>query len=126
METKLIYQPLERADADAVGVVVFEGEAPQQDLASSWFDELRTSGEFAGKAGELAVLHQPQGLAAKRLVAVGGGKHASFDSNVLRRAVASSVRTLKQKGVKRLAWALAAGHTAADAEAAVEGAILGN
>ena len=126
METKLIYQPLDRADADAVALVVFEDETAPREIAKAWFEELRNSGEFAGKAGELTVLHQPQGIAAKRLVAAGGGKRADFDSNSLRRAVASGVRSLKQKGVKRLAWALSAGHTATDAEAAVEGAVLGN
>jgi len=68
------------------------------------------------------VLHQPAGLAARRLVAVGGGKKAASDSAALRRAVGSTVRSLKQKGVKTLAWWLGSG----DAEAAVEGAILGN
>jgi leucyl aminopeptidase len=126
VDIKLIYQPLSRAEADAVAVVVFEDEAAPQDLARTWFEELRASGEFTGKTGELAVLHQPQGLAAKRLVAAGGGKHTGFDSNALRRAVASSVRTLKQRGVKHLAWVLGSGHTSGDAEAAVEGAVLGN
>jgi leucyl aminopeptidase len=36
------------------------------------------------------------------------------------------VRTLKQRGVKHLAWVLGSGHTSSDAEAAVEGAVLGN
>jgi leucyl aminopeptidase len=128
METKLIYQPLDRAEADAVAVVVFEDEAAPAEVksAAAWFEELRSSGEFSGKSGELSVLHQPRGLSGKRLVAAGGGKRANFDSAALRRIVASAVRTLKQKGVKDLAWALAAGHTSADAEAAVEGAVLGN
>ncbi|MBV8841964.1 MAG: leucyl aminopeptidase [Bryobacterales bacterium] len=128
MEFKLIYQPLDRAEADAVAVVVFEEEPapPELKSAHAWFDELRASAEFTGKTGELSILHQPQKFAAKRLVAAGGGKRAAFDSAALRRAVATSVRALKQKGIKRLAWVLAAGHTAADAEAAVEGAVLGN
>jgi leucyl aminopeptidase len=106
VDIKLIYQPLSRAEADAVAVVVFEDEAAPPDLARTWFEELRASGEFTGKTGELAVLHQPQGLTAKRLVAAGGGKHTAFDSNALRRTVAASVRTLKQKGVKHLDWVL--------------------
>ncbi len=124
MDTKLLYQPLAQVEADAVAVVLFEEEAASADLkfASAWFDELKTSGEFLGKSGELAVLHQPQGLKAKRLVAVGGGKKAQFDSAALRKAAGSTVRTLKQKGVKSLAWIL----EGRDAEAAVEGALLGN
>jgi leucyl aminopeptidase len=124
METKLLYQPLAQVEADAIAVVLFEEEPAHADLkfASVWLDELKTSGEFTGKSGDLAVLHQPQGIKAKRLVAVGGGKKAQFDSAALRKAAASTARTLKQKGVKSLAWLL----DGRDAEAAVEGAMLGN
>jgi leucyl aminopeptidase len=128
LETKLIPQTLEKVESDALAVVVFEDDPPPPELksASAWFEELRTSGEFSGKPGELAVLHQPQGLRAKRLVAAGGGKRAGFDSAALRRTVASSVRALKQKGVRRLSWVLPSGYTEADAEASVEGALLGS
>jgi leucyl aminopeptidase len=128
MESKLLYQPLaaaiENVEADAAAVVLFEDEPAPADLkfAASWLEELKTSGEFAGKSAELAVLHQPAGIKVKRLVVVGGGKKAAFDSAALRKAAGSTVRTLKQKGVKSLAWIL----DGLDAEAAVEGAILGN
>ncbi|SRR5579883_1963148 len=121
METKLLNQPFDKIEADAVAVVLFEGDAAPAELkfAQSWLDELKNSGEFSAKTDEIAVLHQPQSIKAKRLVAVGGGKRDSFD---LRRSAAAVVRALKQKGVKTLAWWLNGG----DAEAAVEGAILGN
>ena len=124
METKLVYQPLDRVEADAVAAVLFEEEAAPAELksAAAWIDELKVSGEFSGKPGELAVLHQPSGLAARRLALVGGGKRAAFDSAALRKAAGSTVRSLKQKGVKTLAWWLAS----ADAEAVVEGVALGN
>ena len=127
METTLVSQSLDRVEADAVVVLLFEEETAPAELKrfSPWLDELRTSGEFTGKTGELAVQHQPQGLKAKRLAVAGGGKKDKFDPAVLRRAVGTAVRALKQKGVKKLAWWLA-GTGDADAEAAVEGAILGN
>jgi leucyl aminopeptidase len=125
METKLVQGTLEQTEADAIAVVLFESgnEIP---AVKTWLDELRTSGEFTGKPGEMAVLHQPQGLKAKRLVVVGGSKTDKFDAAALRKAVGTVVRALKQKGVKKLAWMLGAGSAAAMAEAAVEGAILGN
>ena len=121
METKLLYQPFEKVDADAVAVVLFEDEPPPAELkfAGPWLDELRGSGEFSGKSEELAVLHRPTGLKAKRLAAVGGGKRENFD---LRKSVAAVTRVLKQKGVKTLGWWLNGG----DPEAAAEGAITGN
>ncbi|HXP88658.1 MAG TPA: leucyl aminopeptidase [Bryobacteraceae bacterium] len=127
METNLLVQPFDRVGADAIAIVLFEDEPAPAELqsATAWLDELRSSGEFTGKPAEIAVAHLPQGLAAKRLVVAGGGKRDKFDAAALRRAVGSTVRTLKQKGVKKLAWWLGAG-SPADAEAAVEGAILGN
>jgi leucyl aminopeptidase len=128
METKLLYQPLDKVEADAVAFLLFEDEPPPAELkfASPWLDELRASGEFSGKTDELAVLHQPTGIRAKRLAVAGGGKrsapNASADSAAVRSSVGSVVRALKEKGVKRLAWCL----SGADAEAAIEGAILGN
>ena len=72
-------------------------------FASAWLDELHASGEFLGKAGELAVLHQPQGIRAKRLVAVGGGKRDNFD--LRGPSGAGGIGSVaKQKGRKRLAW----------------------
>jgi len=120
METKLIYQALNEIEADAVAIVLFEdgGAIPS---AKTWLDEMRNSGEFSGKAGETATLHQPQGMKAKRLIAVGGGKKEKFDAAALRKTVGSVVRAVKQRGVKKLAWMLDG-----DAAAAVEGAILGN
>jgi leucyl aminopeptidase len=124
MESYLISQGFDRVPADAIAVVIFAEEAAPAELASAaaWLEELRASGEFTGKPGELAVLHQAPAVAAKRLVVVGGGKRDDFDATALRRAVGSTVRSLKQKGVKYLAWCLSGG----DAAAAVEGAILGN
>jgi leucyl aminopeptidase len=131
VETTLVSQSLDRVEADAVVVLLFEEETAPAELKSfapwpsAWIDELRASSEFTGKTGELAVLHQPQGLKTKRVAVAGGGKRDKFDPAVLRRAVGTAVRALKQKGVKKLAWWLA-GTGDANAEAAVEGAILGN
>ena len=124
MDTTLVSQSLDRVEADAVVVLLFEEDGAPAELKglTEWIGELRASGEFTGKTGELAVLHQPPGLKAKRLAVAGGGKKDKFDAAVLRRAVGTAVRALKQKGVKKLAWFLAG----AEAEAAVEGAILGN
>jgi leucyl aminopeptidase len=124
METKLINQPFEQVQADALVLVVYEDQAAPTEIGqlSAWLEEMKSSGEFSGKAGELLVRHEPAGLTARRLALVGGGKKESFDSAGLRKAAGSAVRALKQKGVKKLAFWLAGG----DAGAAVEGAILGN
>jgi leucyl aminopeptidase len=125
VNVSIVSQPLDRVEADAVAAVLFEDEPatpPELSSAGAWLAELRSSGEFTGKSGEMSVGHLPSGFAAKRLVIVGGGKRAAFDSAALRRAAATAARALKQKGVKRLAWFLAGGN----ADAVVEGALLGN
>ena len=126
METKLLYESLERVEADAVAVILFE-ESESPSYAKAWLDELKSSGEFTGKPGEMAVLHQPSAIKAKRLVVAGGGKRDKFDAAALRRTVGSVVRATKQKGAKSLALSLDGPVSkAVAAEAAVEGAILGN
>ena len=122
MNVDIVSQPLGRVEADAACLLLCEEEAAPAEVNAAWLAELKSSGEFTGKSGELAIAHAPAGLAVKRLVLVGGGKRAQFDAVALRRAVGSTVRTLKAKGVKKLAWSLADG----DAAAATEGAILGN
>jgi leucyl aminopeptidase len=119
---EILNQPLAQAEADAAAVLLCEDEAAPAEVNAAWFAQLKESGEFTGKTGELAVAHLPSGFAAKRLVLVGGGKRAQFDSAALRKAVGTAVRALKAKGVKKLAWLLAGG----DAEAAAEGALLAN
>ena len=134
METKLVYGKFNETAADAIAMVLFEDQPAPPDLsnAAQWIDELRTSGEFTGKPGELTVQHRPQGMAAKRLVFVGLGKLDKFSAAELRKAVGAAVRTLKQKGVKTLAWWIgglnvnAPAFTALSAETIVEGALLGN
>ena len=122
MNVEIVSQPLGRVEADAACLLLCEEDAAPAEVPAAWLAELKASGEFTGKSGEVAISHLPAGFAAKRLVLIGGGKRAQFDASALRRAVGSTVRTLKAKGVKKLAWVLAGG----DAEAAAEGALLGN
>ena len=128
MHTKLVVTTPGQVPADALAVLLFEDRDTPAELKAfaPWLDELRASSEFTGKPGELAVLHQPKGLSAKRLVVVGGGKHEKFDASALRRTVGATVRVVKQKGVKSLAWYLDGANFNNAAEAAVEGALLGN
>ncbi len=125
MNITLNAAPFDKIDADAIAVLLRDGEDGPAELAgfAGWIAALKDSGEFTGKKNELSVLHAPQGLAAKRLVIVGGGKRDELDGQAFRRVVAAAVRTLKQKGVKSLAWKL---EKTGDAEAAVEAALLGS
>ncbi len=121
----------EQVNADALAFVCFEnetaegGKAPLAARQDGWLDEVRQNGEFSGKLYEFAVLHRPQGLAAKRLVVVGGGKRENFTSVEARRMAGALVRSLGPKGIHSIA--LAGEELTADlATAVAEGAVLGN
>jgi leucyl aminopeptidase len=85
-----------------------------------------TSGEITGKAQEAVMLHRPQGLKAKRLLVVGGGKAKSFNSSELRKAAGTALRYLKPRMIKGCAFVLpelsSGGEDAA--RAIVEGAFV--
>ncbi len=117
-------RPFAEAECDAIVVVQFEQEAPQG-IAADHAKELYDSGEFNGKTLELAVLHRPAGLKAKRLVLAGGGKREHFDSAELRKLAGAALRALKPKGVRNMVLALPESHRSDEfSAAAVEGALL--
>jgi leucyl aminopeptidase len=104
MQTNLVQTAIQDIEADALIL--------QHPVGHSAAAPLYASGEFAGKPLELALLHNPPGLKAKRLLLVGAGD--------VRKAAGAAVRFLKGKGCRTVAMA------AEDVEASVEGAILGN
>src|SRR5262245_34541809 len=95
-------KPLEQVETEALIVPVFEGGKESRFGAES----LAASGELTGKALELTLLHNPAGVAAKRVLLAGAGKPEKYDAATLRRLIGAAVRHLKSKSVKRVAIAL--------------------
>ncbi len=87
--------------------------------------DLITSGEVTGKMLEATLLHKPQGLKAKRLLLLGGGKAKKFTSAELRKLAGAAVRSLKAKDLKTFTFVAPAGVDDA-AKSIVEGAVVGN
>ncbi len=126
MEIKLAAAPAAGIETDALLEVAFEGAKPDG-LGGVWLAELYDSGEFSGKMLDFALRHRPDGLAAKRLVAIGVGKGDDFKPSSLRKAVAAALRKLRGKGVRRVAIALSGAYAGDEfTAAAVEGALLGD
>jgi len=115
---------VDQGEKDKPAPAVLGGNQAVQSAAS----DLLTSGEVSGKMFETVMVHRPQGLRARRLLLVGGGKAKDFSLSELRKLAGTSVRFLKPKQIRSLAFLLpemASG--AADAvKAAVEGAYVGN
>ena len=85
-----------------------------------------TAEELSGKIFEMVMVHRPQGMKAKRLLLVGGGKAKNFSASELRRVAGAAVRHLKPKGIRKftfLAPPLDAGAPEA-VKAIVEGAFV--
>lgn len=127
MQTRIEFSAPETFPADALAVFCFEPESPDPPIAaqSGWLEEIRSSGEFSGKFGELSLLHRPHGIAAKRLVVTGVGKIEKFLPAQARKAAGSLVRSLKTKGIRKLALLAREPYTLEEIEALVEGAGLG-
>lgn len=124
MQILLETSSIEALSVDALAVFGFEEADTDSAIAAEadWLSEVRASQEFTGKLYEMAVLQRPRGLAAKRLVLVGGGKRAKFSTVEARRAAGTLVRALKSKGVRSVALVAQNPETV---EAIVEGALLG-
>jgi leucyl aminopeptidase len=111
-----------------------QGDQSQAELTSSnaalrkAAADLLSSGEVTGKIFETVMVHRPQGIKAKRLLLVGGGKAKNFTAYELRKVAGTAVRFLKPKGIRNLAIVAPEGSVGpADAvKAVVEGAFVGN
>ena len=115
--------PIAQLRTDALIVPVFE------DSKDSRFPpaDLLESGEIAGKASELTLLHHVNGVSAMRVLLAGAGKSDKFTTADLRKLISAAIRFLKGKSIKNVAFEPDSAHSGADfVSAAVEGAILGN
>jgi leucyl aminopeptidase len=136
MKTTLSFsKPAEVETECLVAVVLDHGEkdkpaaqvAGDTAVAAPAADAIR-SGEMTGTAFESVLLHRPQGLKAKRLLLIGGGKAKDFSAYELRLLAGAAARSLKPRSIRSFAFAapkISGGATAA-VRAIVEGAFLGN
>lgn len=115
------------AAVDALIVIAMESQPPRFSLpVDALLSQLYESGEFKGKAGDTAVIHAPQGMAARRLVLTGVGT-AAADPAAVRKAIGTALRLAKSKSAHTVAALLDGESQDGDCvEAAIEGAMLGN
>ncbi len=93
--------------------------------------EVVSSGEVTARIFETTLIHRPSGLAAKRLLLLGGGKAKSFSDIDLRKLAGTAVRALKGKGIRKFAFVVGGGDgrsmsSTQAVTAIVEGAFVGN
>ncbi|HWZ45986.1 MAG TPA: leucyl aminopeptidase [Candidatus Saccharimonadales bacterium] len=137
MDTRLIAANIAEVETECLVIVALDhGDKQKADprlahpepalKANKAAAELIASGEVTGKALETVLVHRPEGLKAKRLLIVGGGKAKAFGSAELRKTAGAAVRFLKGRMIKSCAFALPATTGSADdaVRAIVEGAIV--
>ena len=101
---------------DALAIPVFSETEP--DVVGALVAPLRDAGELKGKAGELTLLHSPNGFAARRLLLIGCGDDWSTEASFA--FGGQAVRAAESRGYGQLALALES-----DARSAVAGAVAG-
>jgi leucyl aminopeptidase len=86
-----------------------------------------SSGDVTGKNLEVTWLQKPNGLKAKRMLLVAGGKPSKFTSSELRKLAGVAVRALKSRNLRNLAFAAPEWFPTEEAVCAiVEGALVGD
>ena len=139
MKTRVVVTPVAQLETECLVVLALDESANGNSKAAPKVQtadaavlaavrEVVEAGEISGRMLETALIHRPQGLQAKRLLLIGGGKTANFTSYELRRAAGAAVRLLKAKSLRSFALLLPplAGGAPEAAKAAVEGAFVGN
>jgi leucyl aminopeptidase len=144
MRTQLSFAPLSQIESELLAVLAADTQTgkgfdakPQPVLLTTdaaiqaAAATVLANGEFKAGANETVLLHNPAGLAAKRLLLVGLGKQAKSNANSVRCAAGTAVRFIKPRGIRELVLALPESdsktlpHTAS-VRAAVEGAFVGD
>ena len=85
MEVKADSRQFYEIECDALVVGVFEGEKPKKGLlgeidkrSNGVIASLVETGEFTGKSGESAYVHNPGDMKARRLLLLGVGKKEEY------------------------------------------------
>ena len=86
--------------------------------------ELKDSGEMTGKAYECTLIHQPAGMAARKLLVVGAGKGEKFKPFQYGRLAGAAVRFLRARGVRQMAWLVDKEGGPTAIQRAAEGAVM--
>ena len=100
VETEVLIVPvLDHGEKDKNEGRPAAGDTPVRNTTQ----ELSQANEVTGKSHEAVLFHRPQGVKAKRLLFIGGGKAKDFTTSEIRKQAGAAVRFLKSKNFKRFA-----------------------
>ncbi|MGH9832870.1 MAG: leucyl aminopeptidase [Blastocatellia bacterium] len=135
MEIKADSRPFYEIECDALVAGMFEGEKAEEGALAEInqrtkgvITSLIETGEFTGKSGESAYIHNPDDLKARRLLLLGAGKQEEFTTDNVRKMAGTAARTLRGKKARSFAilrpQRLAQLPIGESAQAATEGALI--
>jgi len=110
MEIKADSRQFHEIECDALVVAVFEGEKPDAGAlaeidkrSNGVIASLVETGEFAGKSGESAYVHNPGDMKSRRLLLLGVGKKGEFTTDDARKMAGTAARKLRGKKARSFA-----------------------
>ncbi|HKQ78841.1 MAG TPA: leucyl aminopeptidase [Blastocatellia bacterium] len=110
MEIKADSRQFHEIECDALVVAVFEGEKPDAGAlaeidkrSNGVIASLVETGEFTGKSGESAYVHNPGDMKSRRLLLLGVGKKGEFTTDDARKMAGAAARKLRGKKVHSFA-----------------------
>lgn len=132
MEVKADSRKFHEIECDALVVAVFEGEKPEEGAlaeinkrSNGVITSLIETGEFTGKSGESAYVHNPGDMKARRLLLVGAGKREEFTTDSVRKLAGTAARALRGKKARSFAFLRRSQLSIGEgAQAATEGALI--
>lgn len=135
MDVKVVSGQIQAVEADAIIVNLFQDSQPSgatkavDDALNGAISEIIDSGDFTGKAGQVAVLYPRSAIPAKRVILVGLGKQEEFKLDSVRRAAAYALKKageLKAAKIATILHGAGAGGLSVEesAEVVTEGSLL--
>jgi leucyl aminopeptidase len=110
MEVRAEFEKFYDVEADALVVMIYEGEKADQgplkeldERTSGILSEMIGSDEMRGKQGDMVYVYRPGQIRPRRLLLVGAGKREDFSLDSVRRLAGSAARYLRGKGAHSMA-----------------------
>jgi len=129
MKVTNVDKKLENIKADALTLILFEGEKLVGEIAnldkkvSGAISEALRLKEFKGKLYETTSIFTHGKIPSVRILLIGGGKEKDFSPRIARNLAGAAARRAKKIGAKSLAFYLEKPETT---EEIIEGAIIGD
>lgn len=132
MDIQFVKADWDVIECDAFIAPLFQDELPGNGLAAivdqklgGLLSELKETGEYKGKIGEIAILYRPSPLKMGRLILAGAGKRDEFDACATRSLALQVMRRIKGHGFKKVAfYQRSASDAPLSAQAIIEGISL--